>query len=183
MSAGRDHRAQVSQRAQRRALGQHAILGRRHAQHVDALALHQLQALGRVKALVVQQRRRAAQPWRDEHVARGLRPAAGRRAPDQLAGARAEPVLGLQALTGQVALRVNDRLRLPARAAGEREQARIRGPQRGGRGRLAVVQALVGNEHDAAFGPRSLELCAVALVGEDQRRAHSVQAQAQVFGA
>ena len=44
---------------QRRALGDHAVLGRRHAQHVDALAREQLQALVRVEARVVQQRRGA----------------------------------------------------------------------------------------------------------------------------
>ena len=37
----------------------------------------------------------------DEHVARRLRPAAGRRAPDELARPRAEPVLGLQRWPGR----------------------------------------------------------------------------------
>ena len=52
----------VGQRPQRGALGDHAVLGRRHAEHVDPLALDQLQTLVRIEARVVQQgaSRRAA---------------------------------------------------------------------------------------------------------------------------
>ena len=84
-----------------------------------------LQALGGIEARVVQQRRRAADPRRDEDVARRLAPAARRRAPDEVAGARREPVLGLQRLAGEVALAVDDRLRLARGPARERDQARI----------------------------------------------------------
>ena len=83
-----------------------------HSTH--ALALQQLEALVGVEAGVVQQRGGAAQPGGDERVAGGLRPAAGRRAPRELALARAEPVLGLDPLAGQVALAVADRLGSPA---------------------------------------------------------------------
>ena len=85
----------------------------------------ELEALGGVEARVVQQRGGAADPRRDEDVARRLRPAARGRAPDEVAGARVEPVLGLHALAGQVALGVEDRLRLAGRAARERDQARV----------------------------------------------------------
>ena len=49
---------------------------------------------------------------REEDVARRLRPAGRRRAPDELAAPGAEPVLGLSALAGQVALGVQRRARL-----------------------------------------------------------------------
>ena len=67
-----------------------------------------------VEARVVQQRGGAPQPGRDEHVARRLRPAAGRRAPDEVPGRGVEPVLGLEPLAGQVALAVQDPFGSPA---------------------------------------------------------------------
>ena len=52
----------------------------------------------RVEARVVQERGGAEQPGRDEGVARGLRPAGGRRAPDELAGAGGDPAPGAAAV-------------------------------------------------------------------------------------
>ena len=79
----------------------------------------------RVKARVVDQRRGAAQPRRDEYIASRLRPAAGCGAPDEVALLCPEPVLGLEALAGDVALAVEDTLGLAGRPAGERDQARV----------------------------------------------------------
>ena len=98
----------------------------------------ELEPLVRVEARVVQERGRAAQPRRDERVAGRLRPARGRRAPDELAGLRREPVLGLQLLAGEVALAVQHRLGLARGARGERDQARIQRPELGGRRHLAA---------------------------------------------
>ena len=63
--AGGDHPAQVRQRSQARALGDHAVLGRRHAEHVHALALEQLEPLVRDRSA-----RRAAAPPRRTATAR-----------------------------------------------------------------------------------------------------------------
>ena len=68
--AGRHQPAQRGQGAQARALGDHPVLGRRHAEDRHPLALEQLEALVRVEARVVEQRGGAHQPRRDEHVAR-----------------------------------------------------------------------------------------------------------------
>ena len=138
--AGGDRAAQVDQAGDRRPLGDHAVLGGGHAEQVDALAVEQLEPLVRVEARVVQQRRRAAQPRRHEHVAGRLRPARRRRAPDQVAGAGVEPVPRLQHLPGQVALAVEDRLRLARGAGRERDQARVVGLELGVRRRGAVVE-------------------------------------------
>ena len=136
----------------------------------------------RVKARIVQERARARQPGRDEHVARRLRPAAGGGAPHQLARARRQPVARLHALTLQVALGVHDRLGLAGRAAGERDQARVVEPQLDGGRRRSREQRLVGHVGELAGGRRRLELLAVTLVGEDQRGIGRLDAQAQVLG-
>src|SRR5215212_3458731 len=102
--AGGHEAAQALDRSRLRPAGDDAVLGGRHAEHSYTLGSEKAEPLVRVEAAVVQQRRRAAQPGRDEHVSGRLGPAAGGRAPGELAGARAEPVLGLHALAGQVAL-------------------------------------------------------------------------------
>ena len=140
------HPAQALQRSQGRALGDHAVLGRRHAQQVHALFREQLQALGRVEARVVQQCARTREPGRDEHVARALAPARGGRAPHQLAGLCAQPMVGLQALPVEVALRVNHGLRLACGAARERDQTGfLRRQLERGEG-LGREQGIVGHE-------------------------------------
>ena len=103
-----------------------------------------------VEAGVVQERRGAHQPGRDEHVAGRLRPAGGGGAPREVAVARAEPVLGLDALAGQVALAVADRLRLARGARGEGDQRRVVGREVGGGGRRRVVERLVGDRQQRA---------------------------------
>ena len=166
------------------ALGDDPVLGRGHAEHGHPLALEDVQPLVRVEAGVVQQRRGAAQPRRDEHVAGRLGPAAGRGAPDQLAGAGAEPVLGLDLLAGQVALHVDHRLGLAGGAGSEHDQARVLGRELRRRGGRRGVQALVGDgQHAGSAGPARLELGAVALVGQDQGRLGHREAQPQVAGA
>ena len=119
------------------ALGQHPVLGRRLAEDVDAERLGQVEPLGRVEAALVDRRRGAGQPGREEDVAGRLRPARGGRAPDQLAGARAEPVLGLGALAGQVAVGVDDAARLAGGAGGEDDQRRVLGVHLLDRGRAS----------------------------------------------
>ena len=69
----------------------------------------------------------------------------------QVAGPGAEPVLGLDALAGQVALAVADRLRLARGAGGEHDQRRIVGLEVGRRRGRRVEEALVG--HAAASSP------------------------------
>ncbi len=125
--AGGDHAAQGGERAQRGALGQHPVLGRRLAEHVDAERLRHVEPLGGVEAPGVDRRRGAGQPGGEEDVAGRLRPARRGRAPDQLAGARGEPVLGLGALPVQVAVGVDDAARLAGRARGEDDQRRVLG--------------------------------------------------------
>jgi hypothetical protein len=86
-------------------------------------------------------------------------------------------------LTKEVTLRVQHGLGLARGAARERDQARlVRAELRRAR-RLAREQRLVGDERDLAARLGRLQLCAVALVGHDQRRARDVDAQSQVFGA
>jgi hypothetical protein len=60
--SGRDRALQGRQRPEIDALGDHPVLGRRHAQHVDLLALDDLQPLVRVEAArrAGARRRRAA---------------------------------------------------------------------------------------------------------------------------
>ena len=177
------HPAQVGHRAQAGALGDHAVLGRRHAEHVHALALEQLEALVRVEARVMQERRGSTQPRRDEHVAGRLRPAAGRGAPDQLPRAGGHPMACLEALTVEVALAVDDRLRLSGRAARESQQARILLAQLHGGLRIPGEQRLVGHvEGRRLVAPQGgLKLGAVALVGDDQRGAGHADPQTQIL--
>ena len=80
-----------------------------------------------VEAAVDDHRRGAAEPRGEEDVARRLRPAGRGRAPDEVAVAGAEPVLGLGALPGQVALRVQRRARLAGGSRGEHDQRRVLG--------------------------------------------------------
>ena len=89
------------------------------------------------KRPVVDDRRGAGQPGGEEDVAGRLRPARRGRAPDQLARARAEPVLGLRPLAGQVAVGVDDAARLAGRAGGEDDQRRVLGVHRLDRGRAS----------------------------------------------
>ena len=128
------------------AFGDHPILGGRHAQHVHALGGEDLEALRRIEAGVVQQRGGAGEPRRDEHVARRFGPAAGRRAPHQVAGPPTEPVGRLQPLAGQIALSVHDPLGLAGGPAGEGDQARIGGRQLYRRSRFGGQQVVVGDE-------------------------------------
>ena len=65
------------------------------------------------------------EPGRDERVAGGLDQPAAAVHHTSWPGCGREPVLGLQALAGEVALAVQDGLRLARRAAGERDQARV----------------------------------------------------------
>ena len=179
--AGRHQRAQARERAKRGALGDHAVLGRRHAQHGDALAREQLQALVGVEPRVVQQRRRAAQPGGDEDIAGGLRPAARGRAPDELPGRGREPALGLEALPVEVALSVQHALGLARGAAREGDQAGLVLAELHGAGRLGRIQGLVGDGEHGHLDAR--ELVEVARVGEDQARPRVADAQLQVLGA
>ena len=124
------------------------VLGRGHAEDRHALALDHCEPLLGVEACVVKERSRASQPWRDEGVAGGLRPAARRGAPAKLARVRAEPVLRLDPLAVEVALAVADRLRLAGGAGGEGDEPGIGGGEVD-RGRLrCVVQPLVAGDHD-----------------------------------
>jgi hypothetical protein len=68
------------------ALDDHPVLGRRHAQHVDALAGEDRHALVGIEARVVQQRRGAADPRGDEDVARDFDQPLAAGAPDEVAG-------------------------------------------------------------------------------------------------
>ena len=138
----------------------------------------------RVEARVVQQRRRAPDPGCDEGVARRLAPAAGGRAPDEVAGSRREPVLGLQRLAGEVALAVDDGLRLAGRAARERDQARVLGRQVGRGRRLELGRSADARADDRGAVPARLrQNGVVALVADDERGRAGGEAQAQVAGA
>ena len=57
--AGGDQPAQVFERCEVDALGDHPVLGRRHAEDVDALGGEDFEALEGIEARVVQQRRRS----------------------------------------------------------------------------------------------------------------------------
>ena len=178
--AGGDQALEGGERVQRRALGDHAVLRRRHAEDVDLLGVDDLQSLVRVEAGIVQERRGAPDPGRDERVAGRLRPAGGGRAPDELVRLRRQPVLGLEALAGQVALAVQDRLRLTGRAARERDQARIGGVQV--RRRRGSVRCVIERHPQRVAGPAG-EQVRVAAVGDDQARLGHLQAQVQILGA
>ena len=146
--AGGDHAAQGGEGAQGGALGQHPVLGRRLAEHVDAERLGEVEPLGWVEATVVDDRGGTGQPGGEKDVARRLRPARRRRAPNQLAVARAEPVLGLGALSLQVAIGVHDPPRLTGGARGEDDQRRVLGIHRFDRRRCLLRQVLVERPSD-----------------------------------
>lgn len=94
--------ANVPPIADRAATRQHPVLGRRLAEDVDPELLAEAQALAGVEAGVVKDGRRAAEPGRDERVARRLRPAGGRGAPGDLPVPRAEPLFGLEPLPAEI---------------------------------------------------------------------------------
>ena len=133
------------------ALGDRPVLGGRHAEHVDALALDHLQPLRRVEAGVVQQRRRrprsqgAMNTLRadfDQPLAAVHQQRSPSRAPNQCSACTRWPA--------QVALAVADRLRLAGGAGGEHDQRGVLGRQvGGGRGR-GLEQALVGHPEQRA---------------------------------
>ena len=152
--AGRDHPPQGGQRAQGGAPGQHPVLGRRLAEDVDAERLGEVEPLGGVEAAVVDDRGGAGQPGGEEDVAGRLRPSRRRRAPDQLALARAEPVLGLDPLAEQVAVGVDDAARLAGGAGGEDDQGRVLGVHRLDRGRRLLRAVLVEDRGDLGQGHR-----------------------------
>ena len=131
----------------------------------------------------MQQGGAAAQPGRDEGVARGLAPAARRRAPDEVARAGVEPVLALQALAGEVALGVDDGLRLARRAAREGHQARVLGAELGRRRGGRVTPAAPGRPHRPPAPARLAQDRLVALVADDDRRIGDLEPQPQVLGA
>ena len=141
---GGDGVAQRGQLPQLAALADRAVLGGRHAEHVHALALEQVEPLRRVEAGVVQQRRGTAQPGGDEGVASRQRPAACGGAPAQVTGAGVVPMLGLDELAGQVAGSVADRLGLAGRPRREHDQRRVVGLELGRRSGLGLEQAVVG---------------------------------------
>ncbi len=140
-------------------------------------------ALRGVETGIVEQRRGAPDPRRDEHVARRFGPAGCGGAPDQVALAGVQPVLGLEPLPEQVALAMHDSLGFAGGPARERDQARI------GRvqvdvldGRPRPIERRIGNRQQLAPGCGRLELRQVALVGHDQLRLSRRDPQAQVLG-
>ena len=181
--AGGDGVSQRGKLAQLGALRHRAVLGGRHAEHVHPLALGHLEPLLRIEAGVVQERRGAHEPRGDEHVARRLRPPGGGGAPREVAIARAEPVLRLHALAGQVALPVADRLRLAGGAGGEGDQRRILGREVGGGGGRRLVDRLVGDRQQRAGEAGVADGVGVALVGDHDARLDEVHPRAQVLGA
>ena len=102
---------------------------------------------------------------RDEHVAGRLRPAGGGRDPDQVVLARADPVLRLAALRGQIRGGVEGGARLAGRARREHDQRRVsRGRDRRsdagvscGRSssRTASMSAIVMHSTPPGIEPRS----------------------------
>ena len=162
------------QRPQLRPLRQHPVLGRRLAEDVDPLALDQLQPLVGRRTALDDHRRRAAEPGREEDVARRLRPPGRRRAPDQLAGARPEPVLGLGPLAGQVALRVQRGSGLAGRPRGEDDQRRVVGVEVGDLGRRSPGR-----------GPRRARpaTSASVIVGDRRRAARASSASSPTQSA
>ena len=132
----------------------------------------------------------AHRPRRDERVAGRLRPAAGRGAPRQLAGARAEPVLGLRRLAAQVALRVHDRRAGSPAVPGREDQergvlgARCRPARRAASawGRPSASTSMAPRRLLDA-GERVLQLRHVAPGGEHQSRPCLRDPQGDVLGA
>src|SRR5207244_11118410 len=112
--------------------GEQPVVGRRLAEDVGSLALADPPPLGGMEAAVVDEGGSPAEPWRDEDVAGRLRPAGGRRAPDELAVEGPEPTRRLQALPGQVSLGVDDAARLARSPRREDDQRRVGGIEAGG---------------------------------------------------
>ena len=149
-----------------------------------ALALEQLQPLVGIEARVVQQRRRAAQPRRDEHVAGRLGPAGRGRAPHEVAGAGVEPVARLQHLAGQVALAVEHGLRLAGGARGERDQARVAGLEvRRAAGPARRRSSPHGAHSVGPSQPAAREHVGVALVADHVAAARRGEPQLEVLRA
>ncbi len=93
-------------------------------------------------------------------------------------------MLGLDALTVEVALTVQHRLGRARGAAREGDQAGVGRRQLDRRRRLTGEQALVGGVHErVGVHPGGDELRRVALVGHDEARAGHPQSQLQVPGA
>ena len=116
---------------------------------------------------------RAAQPRRDEDVAGRLRPAARRRAPDELARrAASSQCSACSALAGEVALAVQRPPSARPRAGGEGDQARVLG-RRARRRAAASRGGQLRARDDAArraVRRRRAELAAVALVARRSAR-------------
>ena len=183
---GRDQAPQRADPAQLGPLGEHPVFGRRLAEDVDALALDQLEALGRVEAGVVDQRRRPPQPWSDEDVASRLRPAGGRGAPGEVALLGADPVLGLKALAGQVALRIDDPARFAGGPRGEDDHRGIVGIERGDVGGGLLGTVLVEDIGDLVQGHRRHpvgQLAEQPLLADAEPRSSGPGSQLQVLAA
>ena len=90
-------------------------------------------------------------------------------------------MLGLHALTLEVARAVPDRLGLPRGPGGEDDQRRVPGAElRRGCRLAAIEQAIVGKNQDLAVEAGLLERGEVALVGHDRARIHQLHARAKV---
>jgi hypothetical protein len=147
------------------------VLGRCHAEDVHGLGANRLEAVCRVEPLVLRQRDRAAQPGRDERVARRLRPSRCRGRPGQLARLRCHPLGGLQPLPEHVALAMRNELRLTARAGGEQDECWIEFGQLGERrSRPAGEQRRVRHGQHRTGRMGRIERSPIALVADDQRR-------------
>jgi len=181
--AGGDRGAQPLERREVGAPQHHAVLRRRHAEDVDAEVADEVGALLRVEARVVQDGGRAAQPSGDERVARRLRPARGGRAPHAVAGARVEPVLGLQPLAGEVAGAVDDGLRLARRAAGEDQQGRVVGRDVDAWRERLAGERRVGQQQGGAVEPGAGDLAGVLLGGQHDGGPDEPCAQREVAAA
>ena len=101
---------------------------------------------------------------------------------------RAEPVLGLQRLAGEVALAVDDGLRLARGSARERDQRRLAVGEVGVRRRAGGARRVdqrdaSGTSSTGQLGRGRLELGAVALVADDRRGPRRREPQPQVLGA
>jgi hypothetical protein len=181
---GRDQPPEPVDRARRPPLREHPVLGRRLAQQADVLALDELPALGRIEPTVDHHRRRPHQPRRDEDVPRRLRPARRRRAPREAARLGAEPVLGLEPLPLEVALRVDDPARLARRPRGEDDRRRVAGGEVLDRGRRLLALVLVEDLPelgDVDVGDAAGELAQVALLADAQRRVRGSDPELEVL--
>ncbi len=152
--AGGDHAAQGGEGAQGGALGDHPVLGRRLAEHVDAERLDEVEPLDRIEAPVVDHRRGAGQPGRQEDVTCRLRPPGRRSAPGQLALARAKPVLGLPLLPEQIAVPMHHPPRLARSTRGKDDQRRVLGIHRFDRRWCLLRQILIERRADLIHGHR-----------------------------